>query len=418
MAPPRVQAPRAEAPRPRIIDHAVLEDGALLFEQIKRNAALREAAGLTGAEVDPQKLPKVEEWLRKQAASPKEIKNELGQQKLVHPQSAKELAAAQEAARQAKAAGKKRLPAQPEAEVAVTSPRAVAAVVEQIYKSSSPLLRGWLRKLGLTVEDGTWLMWKILDYSSPRNVASFFRRVASRGGALWELLMAFYPRVVAAERSMALELALEWIRSEPQRFGLTPELVEQLSRELTERLSAAEGTTVQYGTGIFRPAEVPGIGEVEQLATNLWLMRLSEVRDSAGRLMMDHARALVSFSKDGIDIVPVGIGESKFGSKAAEVFEQLVRNVGRAADTLRAANLPDLSTVPIRVRWGKGLVVIAQTEARGGIRAPQGLEASLRKATGRGDLKIEFVTGGTLEDAKASRKAVTAFMRLLLAKKK
>ena len=95
------------------------------------------------------------------------------------------------------------------------------------------------------------------------------------------------------------------------------------------------------------------------------------------------------------------------------MFEQMVRNVGRASETLRAADLPNPSVLPVRVRSGKTIVVIGQTEAQRGVAAPADLQASLRAAAGRKDLNVVFMGGQTLESAQTSRSVVEAFMRLV-----
>ena len=82
---------------------------------------------------------------------------------------------------------------------------------------------------------------------------------------------------------------------------------------------------------------------------------------------MDHMRGLVSYSPKGIDVTPVGVGESKFGSKAAAILEQTLTNIFRARTTFRSSNLPDPGVLPVRVRWGDNLVVIAQSEAPRGV---------------------------------------------------
>ena len=60
----------------------------------------------------------------------------------------------------------------PKPRVVVISPRAVARVVEAIYKRH-PEIRDWLAERGLTVEDGTNLLFKVLDYTAPRDRAAF-----------------------------------------------------------------------------------------------------------------------------------------------------------------------------------------------------------------------------------------------------
>jgi hypothetical protein len=297
------------------------------------------------------------------------------------------------------------------ARLAATSPPTVAKLVEEIHRER-PAIKAYFAERGLSVEDGTWLMCQVLAYTTPRDWAAFVRRTNKRGGVLWEFLMAFEPEAVAVERKVALDNAVDWIREEPARFGIAPKDVEKFVSELKLRFAQLQNVPAQYGRGIARSQQIPGIGEIDFLAPNLWLMRLTEIRDEAGRLMMDHERALVSFSPTSIEVTPVGVGESKFGSKAAELFRQLIANVGRSKETLRAANLPDPSALPVNVRWGKRLAVIAQTESVGKARTPADLQASLSKKAGR-QLNITPAVVGTNKGAETSREVVGEFMRLL-----
>jgi len=226
------------------------------------------------------------------------------------------------------------------------------------------------------------------------------------------MLMTLERNVVRAERSTALENAIDWINSDPKRFGVKADGAAELVAQVKARFAAAESTEPSLGRGILRSETNPGIGEIDPVAQNLWMMRFTEIRDESGRLIMDHERGLVSFSPDGIDVTPCSVGESKFGSKGAELLEQSVRNTGRASETFRAANLPDPSVLPVRIRWGKSVVMIAQTEAARAVRAPPDYAASVSKAAGK-KLKVEFVRAGTLEGAKRSREIVREFLKLL-----
>jgi hypothetical protein len=411
------------ARRPGILDQAVLESGAEVYAETMKNAELARRLGEV-TKIPAEEQAAIMAWLRQEAINRRDVLLEMGQAKLQDPVSATlaRLRAPREPGEQppprtklaetVEQAGDRPI----EPVIAVTSPRTVARIVEAIY-AREPKIRAWFEQLGLSVEDGTWLMCRVLDYTKPRDIAAFRRRVDRRGGVLWELLMPFKASVVQAEREVALGNAIEWVRAEPARFGVKPAEAEALVASVQARFAAAAAAAAEprFGQSIVRTEDNPGLGGIDFIAENLWMMRLTGVHDESGRLMMDHYRALVSFAKDGsaIDLTPVGIGESKFGSKAAEMFEQMVRNVGRASETLRAADLPNPSVLPVRVRSGKTIVVIGQTEAQRGVAAPADLQASLRATAGRKDLNVVFMGGQTLESAQTSRSVVEAFMRLV-----
>src|SRR5882672_8685752 len=74
MAPPR-------RPKPRIFDHATIETGAKILEDIRRTPELRTQLEKRTL-IDPETRARVESWIRKEGITREDILLELGQQKL------------------------------------------------------------------------------------------------------------------------------------------------------------------------------------------------------------------------------------------------------------------------------------------------------------------------------------------------
>ncbi|MBF5046058.1 hypothetical protein FGE12_26830 [Aggregicoccus sp. 17bor-14] len=408
----------AKARRKRILDQQQAEIGAVLLRELRELAPSELRASLAAAtKQDVRDFDEVVRELRKSARR-EGLNRALAQHVLQDPVSSilgrvEREGAAGAKSKSAREASALAGAAELKPRYAVVSPATVARFVEVIEDKHPDIVRE-LKRLGLRTEEGTELLLRILDYSKERRAAGFKRRVRGRGGILYEMLLSFQPDVVAKERAAASVNASEWILREPERFGTDKKGAPALVERAQERLRDAEGAKSGLGRGLLREDGTPRFGELERLEENLFLLRLTDVRDESGRLMSDHFRVLLSFSRDRktLELVPVGVGESKFQSKVREIIPQLIRNLERAQETLRASNLPHLEGVDIQVRWGKALVVVAQSEKAVSPRQLAGLEDKVREATGALQLKVSVAEGATAKQAQASKDVVDKFMRL------
>lgn len=303
----------------------------------------------------------------------------------------------------------------PKPALAVISPATVARVAARIKEiaQTEPELASRFSELGLSIDEGTWLMFSVLDYSKAKSAAGIVRRIDRRGGILYEMLIPLQPGVNKAERAASASNAKDWILSEPGRFGATEAQKGRLADAVANLLQPSN--SAKASTVFMRNRDAAGLAEMVPLAKNLWLMRLTDVHDEAGRLASDHIRALISAGSDGksIDVVPSGFGESKFKSGYAKIIPQIERNLRRSRDTLKASNLPDLQGLEIRVRWGKTLVVIIQSEKKLPVGTEASIEGLVRKITRTPKMKVEIEHGATAAQAFGARRAVALFMALV-----
>lgn len=412
--------------RARILDQVLCETGARVGAELRARAVPELSAAIKLLDdAGRKKLDRVVREMR-EFSTRKGLDRELAQQVLQDPVSsilgrakgwkASNLAPRLDSSETARAlvgvAGSKR----PKPKFAVVSVETVAHVVVRIKEIAQKEagIAEHFAALGLSIDEGTWLMFNVLDYSKALKKAGIQRRIDSRGGILYETVLPLHPNVVRKERAATATNASEWIRQEPGRFGVSDAQKERMAQAVSEQVGNPPAAGPSTGAVFIRQRDAAGLGDFELLARNLWLVRLVEVRDEGGRLISDHIRTLMSVSPDGkaIDLMPSGIGESKFRSGYAKVVPQVVANIRRVRETLRAANLPDLEGLEIRVRWGKALVVVVQTEKQLPTGALDDISGAVRKATRAPELKVNMELVLTPEQAFAARRTVNLFMKL------
>ncbi|MFL5910200.1 MAG: hypothetical protein ACJ768_06485 [Gaiellaceae bacterium] len=307
------------------------------------------------------------------------------------------------------------LPKSPQARTPFSSATPVAV------KGMAPELVGWLqgelartdapRRLRssfpfLDLHAATLLLLRMLDISEPVSRAGVVRRTLSRAGLFLEVLLPFEPKVVEQEAVAAKANARHWVTSEPRRFG---------ARNAAEATALADAATAAVdrhlgiggSAGSVVDVEGGGVAAVSagRVAPNLWLVRLTGMLDSAGKQVADHYHALVSFdaATGTIDVMPVGVGESKTSGGTYKIACQMVATFRRLSTQLgSAAELPDMPAGKIAVRWGPRVVAVLQTEEAVPAAHLTGYQAQLRRVSGAPRLDVSLVM------LDMSRKAVDA----------
>jgi hypothetical protein len=247
-----------------------------------------------------------------------------------------------------------------------TSAPAVAAAIIELLEKKGLVDRGEMRLGTLRIDprSGVALLSEALVYSAPRSGAGAGRRVNTRGGIFYELLMPFHKDVIAAETRVARQQAALIVRRRGRAARLDAAQIEaQVNAALETITSRMAGMSRVATEGQALSAAADGVALLEngRVAEDLWMVRLTGMRDINGKLVADHFRALVSFEKNVTTLIPIGLGESKFVSGAGRITSQMIETVRRVNDGVTATNLPRVGKV--EVQWGSELVVIIQSEA-------------------------------------------------------
>jgi 3-polyprenyl-4-hydroxybenzoate decarboxylase len=336
------------APRPKILEPLLIEAGAKAASEIK---------GLTWArrlEANPQRGAQARAAaaeVQDVARSRREILKLLGSKGILRdPESS--LGPALGA-----------MPGSPVRYVTPT-PEVTAWVLSTLEKRG--LIKDGVMRLGslrINPRAGVVLLSEALAYSAPGNLAAAARRVNTRGGVFYEMLMPFHEKVIVEETRVASQEAERIIRVRGQAAGLGAGQIEAQVSAVRETVSArmAGMSRVAFeGEAVSRGADGVALMDSGRVAEGLWMVRMTTMRDVNGKLVADHFRALVSFEKDVTRLVPIGLGESKFRSGAGKIVPQMIETVARVSDGVTAANLP--RTGKVEVQWGSEVIAVIQSE--------------------------------------------------------
>jgi hypothetical protein len=278
-----------------------------------------------------------------------------------------------------------------------------------------------LKSFGLTLAEGTYFLLKVLDVSKPNGAAAIARSIHSRAGLFFELAMPFHPEVLAREAQAARNNAARFVAAEWRKLGAqNGNDAKILAREVDEAIKKAFETGAADAAGA-----TAGVGPVAggvaswgsvRLARNFWLMRLTGLRDEAGKMVADHFRGLVFFdtARKVVEIIPVGIGESKFASGTYAIVEQLKKTFSRLRSTLSSADLPIPDGVEVRVRTPAHVVAVLQTERAPPVSQLRGFERSVKKAMQATSLEVDLVKLDAARQANDARELVRQTIGVLL----
>lgn len=282
----------------------------------------------------------------------------------------------------------------------------VAEVAARIEKASPEMLARSFG--GIQASQFLHYVLSLLDISAFAK-AGVEGRVHTRGGLVVEAAMPFRSEVLRAEKAAALANVEDLLA----RMG---------KRHLGEKASAAlehafDGVKRDGGASFKEMLKgTAACGDSVRLAPNLWLMRLTGLTDDAGKQVLDHFRGLVWYDvKNGaVEIVPVGLGESKFKGGTYVIVDQIKRSFGRIKNKLSAAELPVPPNVKVRVRWGKEVAAVFQTELRLADTQIGGLEAAVQTASEAKAIKVRTVRVDGKQAAEDARAIVRAIIDVLL----
>jgi hypothetical protein len=249
-------------------------------------------------------------------------------------------------------------------------------------------------------------------YKVPLSDLSLFLRGVQRAGVLFEYLIPFFPRVVAEEQSVALELLAEIL---PERLPASLAPGERASRIANARAAiqrhfARLGTQEAGMTIVDRDALQVYRLEDGVVAENekLYIASLSRVRDVNGKELADHLRVFIADTPNGLEIWPIGVGESKLVDDPQRVIRQILETLPRIAAGLRAGNLD--ASRPVRVRWGRRVVATVMSAAEFPKETAPALEAGLRAALKNPALSIAVIPIAASSEAAATRDTVAALV--------
>lgn len=298
-------------------------------------------------------------------------------------------------------------------------PELVAKVAASL--ASTDAAQRFARSFGLTLAEGTYFLLDLLDVSKPNGAAGIARRQHSRGGLFAELAMPFRPEVLAKEAQAAKANAADFIAAEWRKLGARDA---KAAKELAGKVDRAIDRAFAAGAA-HAPGAVAGAGTVAggaaswgsvPLAPNLWLMRLTGLRDEAGKMVADHFRGLVFFdtARKVVEIIPVGIGESKFAGGTYVIVEQIKKTFARLRRTLSSADLPIPEGVEVRVRAPARVVAVLQTERAPPASHLRGFERGVQKAMRVASMDVDLVKLDGARQAKDARELVKETIKILL----
>ena len=295
------------------------------------------------------------------------------------------------------------------------SPDLMAPVIK-ILAEKGFIKDGVLRTGSLRVDPSTvvaYLIEVMLRYSMPRGDASLSRRKNSIGGLSYESMIPYQPEVVDAETKVALSNVKKVIRSRTPAGaseGKIQDEIKSAQKMILERMAGPASVADKAPPPVSTPDAV-AIMENGPVGDNLWLIRLTGVRDMDGQLVTDHFRALVSFEGNTVKLIPVGIGESKFQSGYNVIIDQLIESFKRVRDGVSATNL--LPSANVEVQWGPDVIAIIQSEEA----PPEGhfnrIEQRLADAAGSKKLNVNLVYMGNEQAAEDARKMVLTIIEKL-----
>jgi len=333
---------RPKTPRPKILDFLAVEAGATSRDKIIPKMARRVARA------DRAKVNAAIAEMKLIARNPSETLKALGQRGIL-PDAQSSLVQG--------------LPKTP-ARYATAAPEVAAAVI-QLLKKKGLIEDGVMRLGSLRIDPraGVALLSEALAYSAPRSAAGAGRRVNTRGGVFYELLMPFHENVIAEETRVACREAERIIRGRGEAAALSPAQIDTqvnaVRETITARLAGMSRVATE-GQALSTTADGVALMESGPVAADLWMIRLTSMRDVNGRLVADHFRTLASFEKNATRLIPVGLGESKFVSGSGKIIPQMIETLARVSEGVTATNLPRAGKV--EVQWGSELVVIIQSE--------------------------------------------------------
>ncbi len=349
--------------RPKILEFLAVEAGAKA-RAVEVIPAI--ARRLERSQNFRAKLPAAVAELQEVARNPKQTLKTLGEQGMLRdPQSS--IAATEVPKGKKKSATLKAvepLPPAP-ARYAVAAPEVNAAVID-LLKKKGLIEDGAMRLGNLRIEprSGVALLSEALTYSAPTSAAGAGRRVNTRGGVFYELLMPFHEKVITEETRVACKEAEQIIRERGKTAKLSPAQIDAevtaVRDTITARMAGMSRVATE-GQALGTTADGVALMESGPVADNLWMIRQTGMRDLNGKLVADHFRTLVSFEKNSATLIPIGVGESKFVSGAGKIIPQVIETVARVSEGVTATNLPRMGKV--EVQWGSEVVVVIQSEA-------------------------------------------------------
>lgn len=259
----------------------------------------------------------------------------------------------------------------------------------------------------------------LLTSKKPRNAAGLEQRVNIRTGLFAEFAMPFRPEVVASEKVAAIENLNEALDTLANRGKLPRSKLDDMKSSGKGAIENAYTILLRENTLGNASAYVALEGasallDSAPVAPNMWMMRLTGLTDAGGKKVLDHFRGHVFFDAPAntIEITPIGLGEAKLTGGTYKIIGQVVKSVARIRDTLSASELPIPKDVKIKVRWGKRLTVILQTEDK--LSVPSGLPKSIQKASGSKTMAVEIVQIDGTQIATDGRHIVRAVIKALL----
>jgi len=395
--------------RPRILEFLAVEAGAKSRDAEVIPAIARR---LQASQKFRAKLPAAVAELQGVARNPSQTLKALGERGMLRdPQSsiaATESVGKKSATRQV-VEGVPKAPAR----YATAAPEVAAAVIE-LLKKKGLIEEGAMRLGTLRIDPraGVALLSEALAYSAPRSAAGAGRRVNTRGGVFYELLMPFHENVITAETRLACQEAEQIIRGRGKAAGLSAAQIDaqvNAARETITARMAGMSRVATEGQALSTAADGVALMESGPVAENLWMVRLTGMRDVNGKLVADHFRALASFEKNTTKLIPIGLGESKFVSGAGKIIPQMIETVARVSDGVTAMNLPRVGKV--EVQWGSEVVVIIQSEEAPPPRHFDDLAQKLAaEANTTQPLKATPITMVNRQGADDARKLVTTIL--------
>lgn len=247
------------------------------------------------------------------------------------------------------------------------------------------------------------------NYRVPASDASRKRRIDQRGGILFQMLMPYFSAVNQAETDAAVQIGREIVEMQLGTTASPEKAVKLKSVEdaIRTRMSAVGSPRVEKIIVDGQASEIYTL-EDGPIGKDLYLLSLSRMRTIEGQEVADHLRVIVTVSPKGIDLWPVGIGESKFKSGVYDLVPQILKTFQRLRPGLRAANIPE--NLPVNVRWGSKLAVIIQSEEQIPESHLEGLEAQIRKAARAPKLKPKVVPIAQQKEAQAARDVIEALV--------